>query len=318
MCEDLLTFESLSNELFMKIFQYLNTTDIFQSFYNLNIRLNKLIQSLNHLHLTISKDYQVFNLHLFSSYIHSLTILDDLDVNLSNFPNLRRLILHNPSHKILEQFKYDILFNLEYLSIPNNLFNMSPIFQKIFSNKFPHLKFCHLSGFETIETILPWTQVFSLRILKIGLIDFYVYKSILYSCPNLYYFKLKLFQSYLKLTNNYSHINLKKLEIHSEINDWYYNDQLIDSFLGCVQNLEELIIYQWISISQIVELIPDYHWFSTIISIRLPYLKYFHFSLHLEYHSKFLEFLSLETRRELRKLFLNAHQNRYQSRFIIQ
>lgn len=315
--EKSLTFESLSNELLIKLFRYFDTADIFQSFYNLNSRFNTLIQSLNHLQLIISKDHNFLDLNLFSSHIHSLIILDDVDINLLNFKNLHRLILHYPSSTLLEQCELDILSNLEYLSIPNILFGMSPIFQKIFSNKFPHLKSCHLFGFETIETILPWTQTSSLRILKIGLIDFHVYKSILSSCPNLYHLKLKLFQSYLKLSDIRTHSNLRQLEIHSEINDWRYNDQLIDIFLGCVSNLEQLSIYRWISISEIVELIPDYDWFATMIAIRLPYLKYFYFSLHLEYHAEFSEFLSIETRRQLRNFFLNAHGNRYQSRFII-
>jgi hypothetical protein len=317
MNDNSLTFESLTNELLINIFRYLNTPDLFQSFYNLNIRFNTLIQSLNHLHLTISKDNPILDLNLFSPYIHSLITIGEVDINLHYFKNVRRLILHYPTNQFLKQFDSDILPNLEYLSIPDILFGMSSIFQKIFSNKFPYLKSCHLFGFETIETILQWTQITSLRILKIGLIDFHVYKAILFACPNLYHFKLKIFQSYLKLSYIQVHTNLKKLEINSEINDWRYNDQLIDSFLGCVTNLEQLSICRSISVTKLVEIIPDYDWFASIIAIRLPFLKYFNFCLHLEYYSEFIEFISIETRRQLRKFFLNAHQNRYQSRFII-
>jgi hypothetical protein len=317
MNENSSTFELLPNELFIKIFKYFNTSDLFQSFYNLNNRLNTLIQSLNHLHLTISKENHFSDLNLLFPYIHSLITIGEVDINLNNFQNLHRLILHYPSNKLLQQIENDILPNLEYLSIPDILFGMSPIFQKIFSNKFPNLKFCHFFGFETIETILQWTQIPSLRILKIGLIDFHAYKSILSACPNLYYLKLKMFQSYLKLSDIQSHSNLKKLELYSEINDWRYNDQLIDSFLGCVSNLEQLSIYRWISVSKIIELIPDYDWLSSIIAIRLPILKYFNLCLHLEYYSEFIEFLNIEIRRQLRDCFFNAHQNRYQSRFII-
>ena len=311
-------FELLPNEVIINIFKYLNTPDIFQSFYNLNFHFNKLIQSLHNLHLTISKDNYLINMDLFSPYIYSLITIGDVDINLSHFKNIRRLILHYPTTKFLKQFDNDILPNLEYLSIPDVLFGMSFIYEKIFSNKYPYLKSCHFYGFETIETIQKWTQTPSIRILKIGLIDFYVYKSILSSCPNLYYFKLEMFQSYLKLSDIQFHSNLKKLEIHSEINDWRYNDQLIDIFLGCVTNLEQLSIYRTISISKIVELIPDYDWLASIIKIRLPFLQHFIFSLQLEYHLGFIEFICTETRRQLRKLFFNSHQNRYQSRFIIQ
>jgi hypothetical protein len=126
-----------------------------------------------------------------------------------------------------------------------------------------------------------------------------------------------MFQSYLKLSDIQLHSNLKKLEISTEITDWRYNDQLIDIFLGCVSNLEQLSIYRSISVSQIADFIPDYDWFASIIALRLPCLQHFKFCLHLEYYSEFIEFISIETRRQLRKYFLNAHQNRYQSRFII-
>jgi hypothetical protein len=309
------TFECLPNELFLHIFRYFNTADLFQSFYNLNLRLNTLIQSLNHLHLTISTDNHLLNLNLFSPYIQGLITIGEVDINLSHFPNLRRLILHSPSKHLFKQLEIDDLPNLESLSIPDVLFGMSPIFQRIFSNQFPHLKSCHFFGFETIETIGKWAQIPSLRILKIGFIDFHVYKAILSACPNLYYLKLKIFQSYLKLSDIQAHSNLKKLEIHCEINDWRYNDQLIDIVLGCATNLEQLSIDRWVAASKLVELIPDYDWFASIIALRLPFLQYFIFCLHLEHHS---ELISTEMRRELRKFFLNAHQNRYQSRFIIQ
>jgi hypothetical protein len=318
MNEPALIFETLSNELLINIFRYLNTPDLFQSFYDLNFRLNTLIQSLNNLHLTISKDNHLINTDVLSPYIHSLITIGDVDINLHRFKNVRHLTLHYPTNKLLKQFDIDILPNLEYLSIPDILFDMSSIHQKLFSNTYPHLKSCNLHGFETIETIQKWTQTPSLRILKIGLIDFHVYKAILSSCPNLHDFKLNMFQSYLKLSNIYLHSNLRKLEMHSEINDWHYNDQLIDIFLGCVTNLEELTIYRSISVSKIVELIPDYDWLASMIDIRLPKLKYFIFYLQLEFHLGFIEFITTETRRELRKLFLNAHRSRYQSRFVIQ
>ncbi|CAF1314511.1 unnamed protein product [Rotaria sp. Silwood1] len=317
MNENFLTLESLSNEILINICKYLNTSDIFQSFYNLNFRFNTLIQSLNNLQLTISEDNQYIDINLLFPYIHSLITIGDVNINLHHFKNIRHLILHHPTNKLLKQLVINDLSYLEYLSIPDILFGMSSIYQKIFSNKFPNLKFCNLFGFETIETILKWTQISSLRILKIGLIDFHVYKAILLACPNLYYLQLKMFQSYLKLSHIQTHSNLKKLEIYSEINDWFYNDQLIDIFLGCVSNLEQLSIYRSISISKIIDLIPDYDWFASIISIRLPLLKYFILCLHIEYHLEFIEFISTETRRQLRKFFLNAHKNRYQSRFII-
>ncbi|CAF1523757.1 unnamed protein product [Rotaria magnacalcarata] len=297
------------------IFKYLNTSDIFQSFFNLNLRFNTLLSSLNNLHHTIPEDNQCENIDLFCRYIYSLTILGKVVVNLNRFKHIHCLILHDPVDTLLQQLDIDNLPYLEYLSIPDVLFRMSSMYQKLFSNRFPNLKFCNLFECETIETILPWTQTLSLCFLKIGFIDFYVYTAILSACPNLYYLKLHIFQSYLKLSDIQPHRNLRKLEIYSEIIDWYYNDQLIDNFLRCLPNLEELIIYRLIS--KIVDPIPDYDWLASIISIRLSLLRYFIFSLHLEYDLAFIDFITTEMRRQLRKLFLNAHKNRYQSRFII-
>ena len=318
MNENFLTFESLPNEILIKIFGYFNTPDLFQSFHNLNWRLNTLIQSLNNLHLMISEDKHSINIDLFSSYIRSLIIIGQVDIRLYYFKNIRRLILHRPANRLLKQLDGSNLPYLEHLSIRDSPFSMYIICQRIFSSHFPNLNYCHLFGFETIETILPWTQTTSLRVLKIGLIDFYVYKAILSACPNLHSMKLEMFQSYLKLSDIQKHLNLKRLDIYTEIGDWYYNDQLIDIFLGCVPNLEQLSIHRTISISRIIELIPEYNWLAPIIAIRLPRLQYLIFCLDLEYHLEFIEFISTETRRQLRKYFFNAHKNRYQSRFIFQ
>ncbi|UJR14520.1 hypothetical protein I4U23_001516 [Adineta vaga] len=309
--------ELLSNELLINIFSYLNTSDLFQSFYNLNIRLNSLIQSLKTLHLTLSENTDSIYNHSFFSHIHSLIFIGNVDIELHQFPNIRRLTLQYPSNNLLNQLHDSNLSHLEYLSIPDILFGMSSIYQQIFSNTFPNLKSCNLFGFETIETILPWTQTRSLHILKIGFIDFHVYKSLLSSCPNLHSLQLKMFQSYLKLSNIQEHFNLKKLEIHSEITDWRYNDQLIDMFLGCVSNLEQLIIYRSISISKLTELICDYDWLASILTIRLPLLKSLHFCLNVEYHFESIQSITIGLRRQLKECFSNAHQNRYQSRFII-
>ncbi|CAF0744661.1 unnamed protein product [Adineta ricciae] len=311
-------FEILPNELVIKIFDYLNTFDLFHSFYNLNIRFNSLIQSLKSLHLTLLENNQSSNdVYLLSPYIHTLILLGNIDIKLHRFRNIRRLILHYPTNDLLNQFHTVTLSHLEYLSIPDVLFGMSSVHQKIFSNTFPNLKSCYLFAFETIETILPWTQTPSLRILKIGFIDFHVYKALLSACPNLFSLQLKMFQSYLQLSCVKEHSHLKKLEIHSEITDWLYNDRLIDMFLGCVPNLEQLTIYRTVSVSKIPELITDYDWLASILPIRSLQLKSLNFCLHLEYHFESTQSINTETCRQLKDCFSNAHQNRYQSRFVV-
>lgn len=309
------TLECFSNELFLVLFQYFHTLDLFQLFYSLNKRFQQLIQSLNHLHLTISsRDCFVHLENLFPS-IRSLIIIGHVKINLQLFPNVHRLIFHSPCSELLQQFSELSFRHLESLSIPDTLFGLSPIFENIFSNHYPHLKSSHLFGYETIETIGQWTQICSLRILQIGFIDYHVYQIILCSCPNLYSLKLQIFQSYLKLSDGPIHPNLRILNIQSEINDCRYNDQLMDRFLQCVSNLEQLSISRTISLAKYREFPSDYDWFASSIALRLPDLKYFNVSIQLECQT---EWMSSEIRRELRKLFFQAHPNRYQTRLIIQ
>ena len=310
--EDPSTLECFSDELLIHLFQYF---DLFQLFYSLNNRFKQLIQSLDHLHLTISsQDCFLYLENLFPS-IRSLIIIDHVNIDLQLFQNVRRLIFHSPSSELLHQFSELSFPYLESLSIPETLFGLSPIFEKIFSNQYPRLKSSHLFGYETIETIGRWTQISSLRVLQIGFIDYHVYQAILSSCPNLYSLKLQIFQSYLKLSDGQIHPNLRILNIQSEINDCRYNDQLIDRFLQCVRNLEQLSISRTIALPKFREFPSDYDWFSSSIALRLPSLKYFNVSIQLECQT---EWISSEIRRELRKLFFQAHPNRYQTRLIIQ
>ena len=207
---------------------------------------------------------------------------------------------------------------LEHLVFAGVLCSMPDVHAAIFSNHFPRLRSCHLSSFETIETIRPWTVTPSLRTLKIGLIDFHTYKAILRACPNLSDFTLSMFQSYLKLSHVQPHFHLKRLAIASDISDWRYNDHLLDMFLACVPNLEHLTIRRSVPISKAIELIPDYDWLASIIAVRLPTLTSLRFYLQLERHLEFLEFLSSDAREQLSSLFLRVHHSRYRARFRIQ
>ena len=311
------TLESLPDEVWIHLYSYFSPSDFCQSFYNVNTRLNNVLESLENLHLTIAEDKHVEHLPMFFSRIYSLLTIGEIEIDFSQFQHVHRLTLRYPTKKLLQQLDHGVLPQLEYLSIPDVLFDMSGVYQKIFSNAFPRLTTFQSLGFETIETIGRWTQITSIRSLKIGSIDFHVYKAILGACPSLHDFKLRMFQSYLKLSHVQVHFNLRQLEIESDITDWRYNDQLTDIFLAGVPNLEELTVFRSLSITKMGDLIPDYDWLASIIALRLPRLRYLSFYLHLEFHLEFLDFISTETRRELRRFFLNAHQSRYQARFIM-
>lgn len=310
-------FESLSDQLFVELFRYFHATELYQIFSCLNIRFDRILDSLTNLQLTLENDDQIQLVQRVSSRVFTLITVGEINVCFDQFENLRRLILRRPSKTFVEQLEYCHLPNLQYLLIDEIFFNISSIYQKLFSNGFCQLKSCYLFGFETIETVRPWSQTASLCRVHLALIDFYVYKSILSSCPNLFFLKFKLFQSYLKLSSIDKHENLKILQIESDLVDWRYNDQLIDTFLSAVPKLERLTIDRTMSTATLIELMSDYDWFSSIIVNRLPSLRYFQFHLHFDYHLEFLGWIHMETRRHLRKIILQAHQHHYQTRFTI-
>jgi len=56
---NLFQLEYFPNEIFIEIFKHLDIQDLFQAFYNLNFRFNKLLHSLNHLS---EENYNYFSL----------------------------------------------------------------------------------------------------------------------------------------------------------------------------------------------------------------------------------------------------------------
>ena len=108
--------EFLPNEILLKLFQYFNARDLFGAFYNLNIRINELIQSFGDLHLVFQMKQSGDEDNLFSFYVHTLVIESNIDVYLNYFPNTRRLKMESVSKNILFQLNSNILPHLEHLT----------------------------------------------------------------------------------------------------------------------------------------------------------------------------------------------------------
>ncbi|CAF3166970.1 unnamed protein product, partial [Rotaria sp. Silwood2] len=91
-CE-LSRLEQLPNELLIDLFQYFDARDLFQSFYNLNFRLNTLIKSFHHLHLIfhieIFLDNQIDDNDYFPFYVYTLIVGRAININLNQFLNIR-------------------------------------------------------------------------------------------------------------------------------------------------------------------------------------------------------------------------------------
>lgn len=51
------SIEQLPNELLIEIFEYISAYDLYHTFFNLNSRLNSIINSLQNLHLIFQEDW---------------------------------------------------------------------------------------------------------------------------------------------------------------------------------------------------------------------------------------------------------------------
>ena len=110
--------EQCPNELLLEIFQYFDARTLFQLFYSLNARFNALLTSFPHLslvyHLRGSSDHQQC---LFSRHVHTLLLGHGMQIDFSQFPNLRSLHLQRPLREVFSQVTSSLLPHLTHLSI---------------------------------------------------------------------------------------------------------------------------------------------------------------------------------------------------------
>lgn len=114
-------FEKLPNEILIDIFQYLNSREVFRIFYNLNLRLNELIESFHHMnllfHMESFSDNQINPDHLFPFYVHTLLVGRAVNIDLQQFSNISSLKLECPLKKVLAQLNSNVLPHLKHLTI---------------------------------------------------------------------------------------------------------------------------------------------------------------------------------------------------------
>ena len=314
-------FEDLANELIFDICSYLNAREVFQSFSNLNFRFKMLLQSFNHLQLTVSlfDSPEKRNYEYFYTFIRTLIIDRGFNVNLKHFQNLHYLILRNPKEKLFEQLDYHSIRHIQYLSITHRFLTatLQPLINilhaRIFSNHFPNLNSCNLSEMAVSMPIDNWQQSPSLNILKVGQINTFVYKCILSSCPNLYFFQLKKLQCNELPPNLILHLNLKQLVIIDEDQSFPWNDGFMNEYLLCVPNLEKLTIHRSDIFKKFTEH-SNYGWLESIIVPSLRLLRRFKFVLHVYASQRFTKCYTENVFDALKEQFLRLHKDRYQVR----
>jgi hypothetical protein len=313
-------FEDLPNELLTDIFKNLDARNLFRTFHNLNNRLNQLIQSFQYLQLIFHiNQANLFksNDEIFSYYVHTLIINPWINVNLIQFPNVHCLQLDNPLPEVLAQLKPEIMPYLEHLSIRYkfNMYEMDLLRDKIFSNRFLHLKSCELLEEKTLMTKPNCIQSPSIKILKTELIDFNIYQTILSACPNLYFLKFSIYPLNGMPTNIFCHENLKRMIIDYQESDWYYaDDRILSGFLSCVSNLEIFEIHRNIDFENIEQRFGQYDWLASIIHIRLSRLRKFKYIVHLY---KITETIDENILMQIQTNFNDVHKGQYKAQLEI-
>jgi hypothetical protein len=310
--------EYFPNEIFIEIFQYFDGRNLFRSFYNLNSHFNILLHSLNNLSLSLSTSY--YNGISIAPFIDILIIRYKTQTNLNNFTKLRRLFVEQLTDEFLEQLERNHLPYLEYLFIHSldriEEVRTSHLCSRIFSNGFPDLKSCCISKMNLITISLPWTQMLSLRILKIGDMDIFVYQSILSSCPNLYLLKFARIISNRTSTDVIRHVNLKKLIIAIPWLEELSEDCQMDKYLSCVPKLEEFIVHRTNEIISLNESFLKFDWYASLISLYLPLLPRFTYYFHILKSGRKIDPHTQNILNQIEEHFNRVHQYRFIIDFI--
>ncbi|CAF3138262.1 unnamed protein product [Rotaria sp. Silwood2] len=315
--------EHLPNEMLAEIFEYISTQTLFQPFYNLNYRLNTVIQSLNshYLSLTTTDCDQIERYNFIAPYISILLIEGRAQLNLNYFTNIRRLILIQSTDEFVEQLERVHLPYLEHLVI--NLGNrrendcMPYYWNRIFSYDLPYLNICCMYNINLTWTCSSWRQMLSLHILKIGDIDILVYELILSSCPNLCFFKFTRLISNKKPTNIIQHMNLKKLIIVIPWFEELSQDCLMNDFFSYVPNLEKLIFHRTNESKAINENYLQYDWYISSITSYLPLLSHFIYYFHILKSNWLINSTHPNIFDQIQEHFNYIHRHVYQRRFIL-
>lgn len=282
MNKQLLILESLPNEILLDLYEYFDIRELYQSFYNLNHRFNFLLQSLSHLSLyyqTPNDNYSIdFNM-IFSSRVYTINIYSQNNLELKQFYNLHRLIIWFPTDEQIIQINTESFPYLEYLSVSFTITKSSicSLYQKIFSNGFPLLKSCFLSGCESPTNTTQWIQSPNLRYLNTTS----NYPSILAACPNLYSLNLKLTKLYDISFCLKPHFHLKRLRLILTSIIWLENEKNFENLFLSIPTIEQFFFHKLFSITNSIDLLYNYDWLSRILNDYLPLLKEFTYHLYI-------------------------------------
>lgn len=308
MSNEISRLEILPNELFLHVFRYISSTDLFQIFFFLNSRFHFLLQTFPYLSFTPSID--INENHLSFPYIRALIINRGIPIDFHRFTQIRFLILRFPTETSIDQFNPLILPSLEHFRL-NHIhssltYRIPRLCEKIFTDRFPRLISCYLFQWGSISPTTSWT--FSvLKILKIGSIDLFTYKTILSICPNLFSLQCATIRPNSTHLSIASHRTLKRLIIKTTTYIPACEDDELRICLSLLPHLEYLRIYRSdCSSSNLL----NCQW----LACSLPCLYQLDYFCHIDDHRKTLHASEMTA---IQKKFTQAHRRQsYQSRLI--
>jgi hypothetical protein len=243
------SIEIFPNELLIELFEYITPYDLYTAFFNLNFRLNSIINSLQNLQLTLQEDWdnKEHTIPFFALQISTLIIRHDELINFSYYANIRSLKLSMPTANQCNAIQPSFLPNLEHLYISNLYFSdnseqlcrfiFSPLFSRLRNCQIDRMTFTHCHSYSSLSlrqlTISPCTWKSN------------IYIQIFNACPNLTYLRIiRLRNTPFELSPSVirPHTSLRSLHVHfySIGNTWY--DQ-INWLLSMVPNLENFILF---------------------------------------------------------------------------
>ncbi|UJR07834.1 hypothetical protein I4U23_012117 [Adineta vaga] len=280
------TLETLPDELFYDIFDYLSVRDLYDGFYNLNERFASILATLSNLYgdITIKEETHSLAFRFFASRIVILNVKHVDSLDLSSFSALRSLSLYAEPNRdqcqSIQQF-LPLLQSFSTCKPPVQYFCYSVSSSHfVFTNAYPSLRSCCLNLIP-FKDKQQWTNVSSLRIINVRISEPRVYPQILHCCPSLIRLQLEFIRHFARPPKSFcefaSHLSLRYFELRLDCTTYSYG-QIIDVLLSLVPNLKHFSLFG--SLSDVNDINIDS--LADILHRHVPYLDRFYFTMAIQ------------------------------------
>ncbi|CAF3433170.1 unnamed protein product [Rotaria socialis] len=244
----IMILESLPDEIFVEIFEYVSIQDLYRGFYSLNLRFRMIIASLTNLHgeTTFERELHSLPFRFFASRITKFSMHHVDLMDLSPFSAVRSLTLYIEPNRaqchVIRAFSHLKYLYISQRPIDHFYYSVSlPHF--VFTNAYPNLYTCQLNLI-SYRVQQHWTCIPSLHTLSVCLENPRVFTQILQSCPSLTRLKVELTQHFTRPTTRFDiapHVCLRRFYLY--LNQTMFSCcDIIEILLSLVPNLTNLVI----------------------------------------------------------------------------